>query len=312
MLSRVADSIFWMSRYMERSTTILRVARTHYIASQDDMKDFGWRSLLETYTWDGEHRPPLPEDERPQSALRHLILDRSNDASVVNNIMKARENARAIQDNITKELWQCLNDYHHLVREPGIESGLCGGDPVSSLDLLLKQSTFYYGTVDSTMARGEGFNFLNIGKFLERAMQTADIIKWKLAGGFDGADLSDRTGWRYCLLSLSGYELYLKTYRGTFRPDLAVEQTVLNGGFPHSIIYCLGQVHRYFERLQAESLEESYRALDFQIGKTMNIVRYSNVNGGTKEALEELLSVVQKELLTIAFDFNRCYFGAHH
>lgn len=310
MLSRVADSIFWMSRYMERSTSLLRVARTHYIASQDDIQDFDWRSLVTMYTWDGDIRPPLPADQRPPAMLHHLVLDRNNDASAVNNIAKARENARAIQDNITKELWQCLNDYHHLIREPRIENALLSGDPVSSFDLLLRQSTLYYGTVDSTMARGEGFNFLNIGKFLERAMQTADLLRWKLADGFDGTDLSDRNGWRYGMLSLSGYELYLKTYRGTFRPDLAVEQTVLNASFPHSILYCLGQIKRYFDRLQGDSQDESYRAVDFLIGRASNIVRYTDVRNGTKDSLDEFLAATQKELLAIAYGLNRYYFGA--
>ena len=92
MLSRVADSIFWMGRYMERSICLLRVARTHYIASQDDMLPLNWHSIRETYA--GATGAPARAPDSPPEVLRYLVLDRDNDASVINNIMRARENAR--------------------------------------------------------------------------------------------------------------------------------------------------------------------------------------------------------------------------
>jgi uncharacterized alpha-E superfamily protein len=310
MLSRVADSIFWMSRYMERSTSLLRVVRTHYIASQDDMKHFNWSSLIDSYSVHEYTAPSLPTAPRP--VLQYLILERDNVASVINNVTRARENARAIQDNITKEVWQCLNDYYHLVRERSLCFQISDGDPVTALDPLIRQSMLFHGTVDITMAREEGFNFLNIGKFLERATQSIVLLLWKLSGGFEQEESGNTADWRFLLVSLSGYELYLKTYRGAVQPDLVVEQVLHNSAFPHSVLYCLRRLHRYFEQLQSESVEESYQYMDFQIGKTMNLVRYCTLANISKEQLKKLLEKIQEELFIIGNGFNEYYFGLNN
>ena len=307
MLSRVADSIFWMSRYMERSSSVLRVVRTLYIASQDDMKDFNWSSLLDSYSIRENDSVPLPTTSN--QVLQYLILERGNIASVINNVVRARENARAIQDNITKEVWQCLNDYYHLIRERTLCYQLTDGDPVTALDTLIRQSMLFHGTVDITMGREEGFNFLSIGKYLERATQSIIILLLKLSSGYDPSETSNTADWRFLLVSLSGYELYLKTYRETVQPNLVVQQILHNAAFPHSVLYCLGRLHRYFERLQSESLEESYQYMDFQIGKTMNLVRYCNLKNITKDQLTKLLEKIREELFIIANGFNQYYFG---
>mgnify|MGYP001007213361 FL=1 len=161
MLSRVADSVFWMARYMERTNGTLRLLRTNYISSQDEVQDFSWQPLLRSYS-DASVEEILAIGNDSPKVLEHLLLDRNNGASVFNNITRARENARAVQDHITKEVWQCLNDYYHLIRDKNIYIQVQQGDPVTALDSLIYHGMLYHGTVDITMARGEGFNYLNI------------------------------------------------------------------------------------------------------------------------------------------------------
>lgn len=310
MLSRVADSVFWMSRYMERSTTLLRVVRTHYIASQDDMQDLDWQLLLKTYS------ASTPEERllttTPTAILQNLVLNRDNRSSVINNIAKARENGRAVQDNITKEVWQSLNDFYHLIREPQLRQNFINGDPITTLDILMRESMLYYGTVDTTMPRGEGYNFMNIGKFLERAMQSVYVLQMKLTTGYEITEPAETTGWRYVLYSLNGYQLYLKTYRGSIQPPCVAEHALHNGSFPHSVLYCVNQMHRYFKRLQAESVEDSYRQMDFRIGKAANLLRYTNIETLNKKELASLLFQIQTELTNIANGFNQYYFGLNY
>ncbi|MDZ4809452.1 MAG: alpha-E domain-containing protein, partial [Bacteroidota bacterium] len=119
MLSRVADSVFWMARYMERTNGTLRILRTNYISSQDEVKDFSWKTLLRNYS-DAPAEQIKAIGNQSVKVLEHLLLDKNNGASVFNNITRARENARAVQDHITKEVWQCLNDYYHLIRDANI------------------------------------------------------------------------------------------------------------------------------------------------------------------------------------------------
>ena len=309
MLSRVADSVFWMARYMERTNGMLRLLRTNYISSQDEVKDFTWQPLLGTYSDAKEEEKKLLGNNSPQ-VLHHLLLDRENGASVCNNITHARENARAVQDHITKEVWQCLNDYYHLIRNEKIQTQIQFGDPVSAVDLLIDHGMLYHGTVDITMARGEAFNYLNVGKFLERGILSADMLLIKLKElNYDLQAKVEVPALRYLLYSLSGYELYLKTHRGNFQADFVLDQIIYNENFPHSISYCLKQLLRYFERLETESLPESYKELEFLIGRSMNNVKYSNVKPSDAQGLKKFLEQTRNELFEIAAAFNKYYFG---
>ncbi|MEQ1675942.1 MAG: alpha-E domain-containing protein [Chitinophagaceae bacterium] len=309
MLSRVADSVFWLARYMERTNGMLRILRTNYISSQDEVKDFSWHTLLQ------KNSDATPEElaaigNNSVKVLEHLLLDKNNSASVFNNITRARENARAVQDHITKEVWQCLNDYYHLIRDKQIHFQVKQGDPVTALDSLVHHGMLYHGTVDITMARGEGFNYLNIGKFLERAILSTDMLNIKLTElNYNLQPPVEVPALRYLLYSLSGYELYLKTHRGNFQADHVLQQVIYNDSFPHSVSYCLRQLLRYFERLETESLPESYKQLEFLIGRSMNSVKYSNINLSDSEGLRKFLHQTRQELFGIAAAFNQYYFG---
>jgi uncharacterized alpha-E superfamily protein len=242
--------------------------------------------------------------------LDHLVLDTNNTSSVSNNIYRARENARAVQDHISKEVWQCLNDYHHLVRDQQIHNQIKYGDPVTAFDSLIRHGMLYYGTVDTTMARGEGFNYLQIGRFLERAILSIDMLNARLTElGYNLQQPVEAPALRYLLYSLSGYELYLKTYRGKIATEHVVEQILYNPDFSHSVLYSLHQLGRFFERLKTESLPENYREVEFQIGKIRNNIRYSNMQQADSATLRKFLEHSRNEIFNIATAFNRYYFG---
>ena len=119
MLSRIADSLFWLNRYMERADSLLRVIRTNYILSFDviDSSDFHWRDILPTFTALDEETIKL-NGENTASALQYLISDTKNLNAVKVLFVRARENARGVQDNITKEVWEQVNHLYHLVNQP--------------------------------------------------------------------------------------------------------------------------------------------------------------------------------------------------
>ncbi len=309
MLSRVADTIYWLARYMERSNGILQVLRTNYIASQDEAKDFSWRPLLVTYT---SLKPEEIEELEKDTTgiLKYLTVDKTNGASAYNYIMQARENARSIQDHITKEVWQCLNDYYHFIRDAGIERQIQFGDPVSAIDSLIRHNILFTGMVDNTMTRDEGFTYLNIGKFLERALQTTDIVQMEIGEFTTGTkSMMEGSTLRYLLYSLSGFEMYIKTYKGNFSAENILQLVVYHSHFPHSILYCLERIYKYFERLHAESLQESYEQMDFIIGRTVNNLKYSNVDPQDPEMLHSFLQKTKNELFDIASSLSKLYFG---
>ncbi|HYJ37756.1 MAG TPA: alpha-E domain-containing protein [Chitinophagaceae bacterium] len=309
MLSRVANNIFWMSRYIERTNGMLRLLRTNYVSSQDEGNNFSWKSVLRLYSDVSPEQTEMIENYSPR-VLDHLVLDVNNTSSVSNNIYRARENARAVQDHISKEVWQCLNDYHHLVRDQQIHNQIKYGDPVTAFDSLIRHGMLYYGTVDSTMSRGEGYNYLHIGRFLERAILSIDMLNARLTElGYNLQQPVEAPALRYLLYSLSGYELYLKTYRGKIQTDYVVEQILYNTDFSHSVLYCLEQLSRFFERLKTESLPENYREVEFQIGKSRNNIRYSNMQQADSVNLKQFLKQSRTEIFNIASTINRYYFG---
>ncbi len=310
MLSRVADTIYWMARYTERTNGMLQVLRTNYISSQDDIVNFSWRPLLNTYGTQLTKKELEVVEKDTTKVFEYLILDKMNNSSAYNNIMHARENARAIQDHITKEVWQCFNNYYHFIRNPELEMQIRIGDPVSVIDGLIRHGLLFTGTVKNTMTRDEGYTFLHIGKFLERAVLTTDIVRIKLSEmQSDHQSLGEAVGLRYLLYSLFAFEIYMKVYKGNFNIHDVLELLLQSIYFPHSLLYSLNQVNRYFERLKPESLPESYEQLEFIIGKTMNNVKYSNLEVDSPKMIDLFLLETRKELIGIANSFSKYYFG---
>jgi uncharacterized alpha-E superfamily protein len=137
MLSRVADSLYWMSRYMERTDGILRMLKINYASSQDDINEFSWKPVLRIFTYlEEEQANAIAHHSR--AVLQYMVTDKENPNSVVNIVTHARENARSVQDHITKELWQCLNDFYHTIRNEQLIEWLDKDDPVTVLDILIK------------------------------------------------------------------------------------------------------------------------------------------------------------------------------
>jgi len=305
MLSRVADAVFWMARYMERNDNVMRFLRTHYIASQDELLDFNWQHFADTLgTKDPEQQQEI---KNYADALYYLILSRQHQASIFTNTLRARENARSVQDFITKELWQCLNDYYHNIRDPQTENLLTQGDPVTVLDQLLLQSVIYYGTVDITMNRGEGYSFLNLGKYIERALQALEALELKLQE--TKASPLESVQWKYLLYSLSGYEFHTKFYKNALQTEDVIHQVLYNVQFPHSVIYCLLQSERYFDRLDTVSLPEHFDELKFLLGKAVNDLRYSQVPGSDTGKVIELIHHTRLQIGTLNQKIGSLYFG---
>jgi len=295
---------------MERADGILRMLKINYASSQDDSQEFSWKPALRIFTYLDEGQA-LAISRNSREVLRYMVTDRENHNSVLQIVTRARENARSVQDHITKELWQCLNEFYHIMRDGQLVKGLYKDDPVSSLDVLIRQGLLYYGLTDITMARGEGYAFINLGKYLERGVQSADILDIKFSDPQFDLSRTDTTYWKYLLLSISGYELYLKTYRSGFDARNVVEQVVLNEDFPRSMIYSVERLQRYFGRLKSERNKDAWQAVDFLIGSIHSKVKYSTVESILRQGLHAYLNGVRGELYGVGIALNQHYFAAN-
>lgn len=302
MLSRVADSVFWMARYLERSDNLLRLLRTDYIASQDELLDYDWQQLASQF---GNPEQPLKGNSY-RSALHYLVVSKEHDYSIFNNIIKVRENARSVQDYITKELWQSLNDFYHRIRDPQTENFISKQDPVTAFDMLLRESIIFYGTVDVTMNRGEGYTFLNLGKYTERCLQCLNILefKQKQMAKTDHASVQ----WKYLLYSLSGYEFHTKYYKNALQVEEVIHQVLYNLQFPHSAAYSLAQMDRYFQRLLAISKPEYFDEITGLIAEMNQSIQHYQSQDPIS-AIEKLIPDLRSKLSYLNQRLATLYFG---
>lgn len=309
MLSRVADSLYWMSRYVKRTDSMLRMLKVNYASAQDDASNFTWRPVLKIFTY-LEEAEIVRMEKNTRLVLHYMITDRESPNAVVTLVTKARENARSVQDNITNELWQSLNEFYHIVRDERLALALQTQDPITTLDMLIGRAMLYYGIAESTMFRGEGSNFMNIGKYLERATQSADILDVKFSDlSYDLDKTAEVTYWKYLLQSISGYALYLKTYRSGFEARNVVELIVFNSNYPRSIMYSVNMLDRYFERLRESSNSQDFDRIRFMIGRLRSKIQYSNMEMISEQGLHTFLTELNRDLSAIGNALNAHYFA---
>jgi len=310
MLSRIADSLFWMNRYMERTDCLVRVIRTNYILSfdSDQRTDFSWKDVITIFS----HEPDAATlyGENAADSLKYLVANTKNPNSIKCLVTKARENARGVQDYITKEVWEQVNQLYHIVNEPGIEEKITGSNSMEVIDLLDQNSTLFYGVVDSTMPRGHGWQFLNLGKYIERCILTIDNIyahSQKMDHRLETP--KDILFWRNLLLSLSGYELYLKTYpRDQYNLNV-IEHVIFNNNFPRSLIYSLLRIKRYLKEIAEHTRIEGSVTLEKQLGRICSKVDFADMNTIKEEGLPHFLYSLRNELTDFSKQLTRIYFS---
>jgi uncharacterized alpha-E superfamily protein len=311
MLSRIADSLFWLNRYMERSDCMMRVIRTNYILSFDigNTNDFSWKDVADIFSH-------APEDIAAESvkdtasALKFLITDTKNLNSIKVLITRARENARGAQDNITKEVWEQVNQLYHLVNAPDLEKKLTGSRSLEILDKLDEQNTLYYGVTESSMPRGQGWSFINLAKYIERCLLTIETSYahfTKIDHQLDKTQ--DILFWRNLLLSLSGYEQYLKTYTRDQHTMNVVDHVIFNKNFPRSLIYSLQRIKRYLRDVIEYTKMEGSEDLQRNFGRICSNVEFADMNRIKEMGLPNFLHSLRQDILDFSNQLSKIYFS---
>lgn len=311
MLSRIADSLFWLSRYMERCDCLTRVTRTNYILSFDSSShsDFSWKDVIRMFSHTSDESV-LPTGDNISDALIWLIHDIKNLNSAKVLISRARENARGVQDNITKEVWEQVNQQYHLVNDPSIEKKIRGTGTLEIIEMLDQNNTLFYGVTDSTMPRGQGWNFMSLGKFLERSILSIDTTY----AHFRKIDHQvnhpqDILFWKNLLLSLSGYELYLKTYTHGQHNMNVIDHIIFNKDFPRSVIYSLERTRRCLDEIVEDTKMEGSPALQKCFGRICSKVEFADMNIIQEEGLPNFLYSLRNDLVNFSNQLTRIYFS---
>ncbi len=263
MLSRVADSLYWMSRYLERAehTTRLLDVNLHLMLDESaSSADHRWPRLLRSLG-DPAH---IGWEGNPYALASKLTFDKELKTSVLSCIVEARENSRHVREQISTEQWHRLNSLYLDVTRPEhrrvmqVESPQASSEaPSAFLGQVMEAIHQFQGVTDSTMSHGEGWQFIQVGRFLERASATAKLLE---AYQDDLWAQPERTGesnqyleWMGLLRSATAFEAYCKVYTADLTPERILEFLLLDPEFPHSLRFSIDSVECALEKIHSKS-----------------------------------------------------------
>ena len=285
MLSRTADHLFWMSRYMERAENTARMLNVNYETSllpqSADATEQGWRGLLSI----SELTPAYLKrysDFNGRDVKDYMVRDENNPSSILACLHAARENARAVRGTLTTEVWETQNqtwlEFNRLLRE-----GAFTRDPGNFFEWVKFRSHLSRGVTVGTMLQDDSLHFLRIGTFLERGDNTARLLDVKfhaLAGEYFGNGNEKESAevdfyhWSAILRSVSGFEIYRKVYRNVIRPEKVAELLILRPDMPRSLAACMNDVIANLELVANEQSSETLR----RAGRLRSDLQFSRID----------------------------------
>ena len=297
MLSRVADSLYWMSRYLERAehtTRLLDVNLNLMLDESAASADRRWQRVLQALGnpkdvhWNGD----------PYDLVRKLSFDMDTKSSILSLLIMARENSRHVREQISTEQWHRLNSLYLAVTLPGLykktEPGTMQMEtdaPTEFLTQVMEGVHQFQGVSDSTMSHGEGWQFIQVGRYIERASATAALLEAyheDLWGEGSGEAMPDRPegneylDWMGLLRSATAFEAYCKVYTADLTPERILEFLLLDEEFPHSLRFSIDSLQHALDAIQRESGKMRADPVRRLAGRLQGSLSYS----GVEEILE--------------------------
>lgn len=311
MLSRVANSIYWMNRYVERAENYARFMGVTFnlILDLPPGGQQQWEPMLlasgDNHLFYKHYDKPAPEN-----VLRFISFDPNNPNAVLSCLYKARENARSIREIISKEMWEHLNQFYHRIRELSGKKKWNMDNWQDFFSEVKMGSQLFFGIIDSTITRNEGWHFGRLGRYIERADKTSRFIDVKYfillpETDFVGSNY-DQLQWSAVLKSVSAFNMYRQTHR-SINPSEIVEFLVLGREFPRSIYYCLQQAELSLKKIQSDA-PLGWPAIKL-LGKLLSHLEYSDVNDIFVFGLHEYLDNFQSSLNKVGDAVFDAYFA---
>jgi len=285
MLSRVADSLYWMSRYLERAehtTRLLDVNLNLMLDEGESAAEYRWQRVLlalgnpKDVEWTGD----------PYALTRLLTFDTGYKASIVSCIMSARENARHVREQISTEQWHKLNSLYLEVTGPklkGQQNATGTETPVEFLQQVMEAVHQFQGVSDSTMSHGEGWQFIQVGRYIERASATAMLLEayhedlWQLNEAIT-TEGNEYLEWMGLLRSATAFEAYCKVYTADLTPERILEFLLLDAEFPHSLRFSIDSLQQALVAIDKESAVTRAEPLRRIAGRLQASLSYSSVD----------------------------------
>lgn len=311
MLSRVANSIYWMNRYVERAENYARFMGVNFnlILDLPPTEGTQWEPLL-IASGDNVLFKEHHETATGPAMLRFMSFDRRNPNAILNCLHKARENARSIREIISKEMWEHLNQFYLDTKEASARQSWKMDDWQGFFNMVKMASQLFFGIIDSTITRGEGYHFGRLGRYIERADKTSRFLDVKYfillpASGAIGSNL-DLLHWSAVLKSVSAFNMYRQAFRLLSPADI-VAFLVLDRSFPRSIYFCLHEAEDSLLKI-AGNVSLANPAVK-TLGKLRADLEYTDVNDIFAYGLHEFLDSFQQRNNEVGNAIFEAYFA---
>jgi uncharacterized alpha-E superfamily protein len=289
MLSRVSDSLYWMSRYLERAEHTARVMNVQLNlmlergAGSDDRH---WARVLK------ELGVELTEDSPALAVAQSLVHDTASPSSIVASVTAARENARQVREQISSEMWEQLNRLFHQVKRADEEAG----DVRDFLHAIKEGAHLFQGITDSTMTHGEGWQFIQAGRYLERTVAIAMLVGVHFQEFYvNRASEPEPLEWIGLLQSCTAFEAYCKAYTADLRPDRIAEFLVLNAIFPHSIRFSADALEGSLKQIGMETSKQRSARVERIAGRLQATLAFGQIDEIMTSGLHSYLDMVRRQ-----------------
>lgn len=315
MLSRVADSIYWLNRYVERAENVARFVEVNLNLLLDSPSGTTqqWEPIVGT-TGD----LPLFQERygtaTAENVIRFLSFDTAYQNSIVSCLRMARENARSIREVISSEMWQQVNAFYLMVTDVAESGSLSDlSDVLKFFEEVKLQSHLFAGVMDATMTHNEGWHFGQIGRLIERADKTARILDVKYfillpAVTYVGSTL-DELQWMALLKSASAYEMYRKRGGHRITPTAVAEFLILDKEFPRSIRSCIIEAERSLHHITGTPVGSWRIPVERAMGRLRSDLDYAMIEEIVEMGLHEYLDNLQSRMNEVGAKIFETFFA---
>lgn len=312
MLSRVADSIYWLNRYVERAENIARFADVNFNLILDSPTGVTqqWEPLVKI-TGDLELFQERYGEATAENVIQFLSFDTDYPNSIISCLRAARENARSIQEIISSEMWQQVNEFYMMVQQAANEQTM--SQLLEFFAEVKMSGHLFAGVMDATMTHNEGWHFGQMGRFLERADKTSRILDVKYfillpSVQYVGTAL-DEIQWMALLKSASAYEMYRKRKQHRITPTGVAEFLIMDREFPRSIHFCLLQAERSLHEITGTPSNTWKNPVERALGRSRAELDYLTIDEIIKMGLHEFMDDLQQQINDVGHKIFENFFA---
>jgi uncharacterized alpha-E superfamily protein len=302
LLSRYAESLFWLARYMERVENLARILEVTETFVRHGADQAGWRSVVQINA-DEERFHKKHDKATAETVLRFYLTDRENPTSIATSLFAARENARTLRPMISTEMWTQINMFYNRARELTADEAR-PSDVSQICDFLKAGCQSHTGITEGTFFRDQGWAFYSIGKYLERGDQTSRLVDIKyhtlLPSVQDIGGAQDVNQWHALLRSAAGYYAFRRVYPSGMTPASVAGFLLLNHSFPRSIVQSVHQIETYLTQLGSGYGLRGANIVLEQMDELRAAVMGQAINEILSRGLHEFLDWVQLQFLGLA------------